>query len=188
MESHVPYDLLEHRHRFAVWAAARASQRGFTTVENLRGALEDTDIRSAPLNSEVLQLHSSAFEDLHRRWCTSICSALTRRGIPAVPYGRAAKLVAVYLKTTVIMGEGADTPLGHSIHPPVDRTLLRKLAASPRIQSPHKTAWCNTNWTQLGESEYYTLIAQLREVVPSDLPFWMLEEYWNASEDEEGAL
>ena len=110
---------------------------------------------------------------------------LNQRGIRTVKYGRAAKLVAVYLKTMVIVGEGADTPLGHSIHPPIDRTLIQRLAASPRIQSPHKTAWRNTSWTQLGESEYCTLITQLREVVPRDLPFWMLEEYWNASEDEE---
>jgi hypothetical protein len=102
-----------------------------------------------------------------------------------VTYGRAAKLVAVYLKTTVILGGGAYTPLGHSIHPPIDRTLLQKLGASPRVRSRHQTAWRNTSWTQLGESGYYTLIAQLRKVVPQDLPFWMLEEYWGVSEDEE---
>jgi hypothetical protein len=38
------YDVFEHRHRFAVWAAARAAQRGFVTVEKLRDALEATDI------------------------------------------------------------------------------------------------------------------------------------------------
>jgi hypothetical protein len=94
-------------------------------------------------------------------------------------------MVAVYLKATVIMGGGADTPVGSSIHPPIDRTLLQKLATSPKIRSPHQTAWRKTSWTQLGESEYYTLIAQLREVVPRGVPFWMLEEYWNATEDEE---
>jgi hypothetical protein len=36
--------VFEHRHRFAVWAAARAAQRGFVTVEKLRDALEATDI------------------------------------------------------------------------------------------------------------------------------------------------
>jgi len=185
MRSHVLYDLSEHRHRFAVWAAARASQRGFTTVENLRYALEATDIRSAISKPEFFKLRASEFEALHRRWCTAICSALDQREVRNVRYGRAAKLVAVYLKATVIMGGGADTPVGSSIHPPIDRTLLQKLAASARILSPHQTAWRKTRWTQLRESEYYTLIAQLREVVPRDSPFWMLEEYWNATEDEE---
>jgi hypothetical protein len=34
------YTIDIHRHNFAVWAAARAAQRGFTTVENLKAALE----------------------------------------------------------------------------------------------------------------------------------------------------
>lgn len=179
------YDLSEHRHRFAVWAAARASQRGFTTVENLRHALEATDIRSAMSSPKFLQVGSLEFEDLHRSWCSSICSALNQRRTPNVTYGRAAKLVAVYLKARVIMGEGANTPLGHNMHPPIDRILLQKLAVSSRIESPHQTEWRNINWTQLDEPEYYKLIAQLREVLPRDIPFWMLEEHWSPAEYDE---
>jgi hypothetical protein len=63
--------------------------------------------------------------------------------------------------------------------------LLQSLAACQRIKSPHKTAWRNTSWTQLDESSYYGLIGQLREVVPPNLPFWMLEEHWNATDDEQ---
>lgn len=184
--SHVLYDLSEHRHRFAAWAAARAAQRGFAGVEDLRSALKTTDIRVTISRPETSQVGPSEFENLHRRWCTAICSTWNRREIgKEMKYGRAAKLVAVYLKTVVIMGAGAETPLGRCIHPPIDRTLLHRLAASRQIQSPHKTAWRNTNWTQLGKSEYYTLTAQLRDAVPRDLPFWMLEEYWNVSDDEE---
>jgi hypothetical protein len=102
-----------------------------------------------------------------------------------VTYGRAAKLVAVYLKAMVIMGDLVDTPFGRSMHPPIDRLLLQKLASAPQIQSTHKTEWRNTNWTQLSEPEYYELVAQLREVVAGDAPFWMLEEYWSPTEVEE---
>lgn len=181
----MPYDLSEHGHRFAVWAAARAAQRGFTTVENLRDALQSTGIRNAVANPESLELRLSGFEALHRQWCSSICSALRHRRIPSGTYGRAAKLVAVYLKATVIMGDGANSPLGLSMHPPIDRTLLHTLAACARIESPHKSEWRNTNWTRLNEQGYYRLIAQLREVVPDSQPFWMLEQYWNMTEDEE---
>jgi len=48
----MPYDLAEHRHRFAVWAAARAAQRGFTTVKNLRAALQAADIRAVSCCSQ----------------------------------------------------------------------------------------------------------------------------------------
>ena len=135
------YSLSEHRHRFAVWAAARAAQRGFTTVENLCAALETTDIRHATSTSEALELRSTTFESLHRGWCTAIASVLDGRGIAGVSFGRAAKLVAVYLKAAVLMGEAANTPLGHLMHPPIDRTSLQNLAATPRIESPHKGAW-----------------------------------------------
>ncbi len=95
------YDLPEHRHRFAVWAAARASQHGFTTVEPLRDALQATDIRKVLSAPQTLQLSALQFDALHRRWCSSICSSLGQRRIAKVTYGRAAKLVAVYLKAIV---------------------------------------------------------------------------------------
>jgi hypothetical protein len=43
-------------------------------------------------------------------------------------------LVAVYLKATVIMGERWQSPFGRYLHPPIDRTLLQALAASPQVQ------------------------------------------------------
>ena len=178
------YSIAEHRHRFAVWAAARAAQRGFTTVENLKTALETTDLRSVVSNSELLQLRASGFKELHHTWCSSICSALIERGIGGVAYGRAAKLVAVYLKAMVLLGEAADTPFAHEMHPPIDRTLLQNLAVSLRIKSPHKAEWRNINWTQLNEPDYYLLADQLRAIVPKGMAFWMLEEFWSPTENE----
>jgi hypothetical protein len=42
----MPYDLVEHRHRFSVWAAARAAQRGLKggRIEVLRDALEQSGV------------------------------------------------------------------------------------------------------------------------------------------------
>ena len=184
MEPDVPYSLPEHRHRFAVWAAARAAQRGFTTVDELRGALEATDLRRSISGPEALELRSADFETMHRRWCASICATLAGRGIPGASYGRAAKLVAVYLKATVLMGEGAASPLARYMHPPIDRTLLQNLASAPRIESPHKAGWHVTSWTRLSEPSYYELVEQLRAVLPAGMPFWMLEEYWSPTEEE----
>jgi hypothetical protein len=184
----VTYGLAEHRHRFAVWAAARASQRGFTTVEQLRAALDATDIRTVLASPATLQLDSAGFDKAHRRWCRLICSALNKRQVPNVTYGRAAKLVAVYLKAMVIMGGDWDTPLGRNIHPPIDRILLKTLASSGSIQSPRKREWRSISWTRLTESEYYGLIEQLREVVASGSPFWAIEEHWQPSDAAEDAL
>ena len=156
------YDLAEHRHRFAVWAAARAAQRGFTTVGNLRQALESTDIRAFLATPQSFHVSAAEFDTVHRGWCSSIVSSLSHHQIANVSFGRAAKLVAVYLKATVIMGEGWNSSLGHNLHPPIDRILLQGLASSKRITSPHKVAWPSINWTQLNESAYFDLIVQLR--------------------------
>jgi hypothetical protein len=101
-----------------------------------------------------------------------------------VTYGRAAKLVAVYLKATVIMGECCDSSFGRNLHPPIDRLLLRGLARSARISSPHKATWGAINWTQLNETAYDELIRQLRDSMPDGAPFWTLEEYWEPAGSE----
>jgi len=101
---------------------------------------------------ETLQLGAVQFDALHRGWCSSICSTLTQRKIAGVTYGRAAKLVAVYLKATVIMGDGVNSSLEHHLHPPIDRILLQRMASSDRISSRHQRTWASINWTQLNES------------------------------------
>jgi hypothetical protein len=105
------YGLAEHRHRFAVWAAARAAQRGFTTVRNLRDALQATDIRAVLASPSTFEYSATQFDELHRQWCLSICASLADRGLSKEKgtYGRAAKLVAVYLKAIVMMGDQCDS-------------------------------------------------------------------------------
>jgi hypothetical protein len=187
-ENQVTYDLAEHRHRFAGWAAARAAQRNFTSVKNLRAALQATDIRRVLSDPQTLQLSQDQFNNQHRKWCRAICSRLATLGIKNATYGRAAKLVAVYLKATVIMAETCDSSLGRSLHPPIDRVLLRALASSTEITSRHQTEWRSINWTQLEEKPYYELIGQLREALPPGAPFWTIEEYWQPSDsDDDGS-
>ena len=180
----MPYDLSEHRHRFAVWAAARAAQRGFTTVKNLREALEATDIRDVIAARPTRDLSARDFNALHRRWCSSIQTTLIERGVRNVSYGRAAKLVAVYLKTVVTMSDACNSSFGRNVHPPIDRTLLQALASSAKITSPHQTEWRLINWTQLEGPAYDRLVGQLRRAIPKGAPFWTIEEYWQPSNTE----
>jgi hypothetical protein len=99
-----------------------------------------------------------------------------------VTYGRAAKLVAVYLKAIVLMGDSYNSPLGRNLHPPIDRILLRSLASLKSIASPHQKSWGGINWTELDEPAYHELISQLRDVIGAGAPFWVIEEYWQPSE------
>jgi hypothetical protein len=175
------YDYFEHCHRFAVWASARAAQRGFTSVDNLRDALESTNIRACLLEPDFFDTNKYAFDVLHRQWCNTIVKFLLNKGIANATFGRAAKLVAIYLKSMVVVGAHSQTPLAAVAHPPIDRLLLQKLA-SAKI-SDHKSLWTKTSWTKLDEKGYYELLTTLRTVLHESEPWWMLEQYWTVTND-----
>ena len=69
------------------------------------------------------------------------------------------------------------------IHPPIDRTLLQRLAATAAIDAPQRARWKSVAWTKLTEEEYYSLLAELRAVLADGDPWWKLEEYWNVASD-----
>jgi hypothetical protein len=176
------YDLFEHRHRFAVWAGARAAQRGFATVEDLRDALESTDIRQFVGDNRSLEINAADFEVRHRNWCSSIAEYLSERGVPNATFGRAAKLVAVYFKSMIIVGPHAMSALAAIVHPPIDRILLQNLGTSREIRSIHKKVWLQVSWTTLDERAYYTLLSQLRTVLAPSDPWWLLERHWTVTD------
>jgi hypothetical protein len=183
----VNYDITDHRHRFSVWAAARAAQRSFTSVDVLRDALEKcgvVDFLKAGGGAE--DIDDGRFAQLHRTWCRSIVDHLMVRGLEGVTFGRAAKLIAIYLKSMVVLGPGgADTSFARVAHPPIDSILLRNCSKAQDIDSRHKRGLRGVRWTQLDEASYYNLIDQLRTVVPSPEPFWKIERFWTVTNDSE---
>src|SRR5467141_2609385 len=124
------YQISEHRHRFSVWAAARATQRGFCDVGSLRKALEACGVREFLARPNFGDIDESGFDAIHRQWCRKIMASLRKARICDVTFGRAAKLIAMYLKSEVVLGPGSGTAFAHVAHPPIDGILLRKLAAS----------------------------------------------------------
>lgn len=173
------YGIEEHRHRFGVWAAARAAQRNFTSVDILREALEDADVRGFVRNCDVDSLDQATFEARHREMCNGIMARLMKSRIEnkeKITFGRAAKLLAVYLKSVVVLGERSGCALSRVAHPPIDRILLSNLAAN--TLSEYRKAWATERWTTLDEKRYYALIEELRTAINSGEPFWMLEQHW----------
>jgi hypothetical protein len=128
----------------------------------------------------------AGFKTRHREWCRAIMLSLTNAGVKNVTFGRAAKLVAVYLKSTVVLGTGHGSTLSKVAHPPIDSILLSNAAGSPEVVSPDKREWRKVRWTRLGEDAYYQLIGQLRTILAPDEPFWMLEQYWTVTDEPEG--
>jgi hypothetical protein len=165
----------QHKHNFSVWAAARASQRGFATVSELQTALEQSGVERFAKQPKKL----GSFDELHSGWCRAICATLESSGIANVTYGRAAKLVNVYLKSMVVL-QDMNSKAASVIHPPIDRILLRNIASDVAIDQHHRKLCRHTNWTQLDEDQYFELISILRELGGGE-PFWKIEKYWAPS-------
>ena len=170
------YSEYTHRHNFAVWAAARAAQRGFTNVEMLRDALEQSGIESFIEKPS----QESDFDNQHKLWCNSICDYLKEKGVQNVSYGRAAKLVNVYLKSMVVLNNISAKPAAF-IHPPIDRILLQNLAKKTADMETKKRLK-ESNWTQLEEPEYFDLIGILK-AINGNRPLWLVEEHWTVTNE-----
>lgn len=52
---------------------------------------------------------------------------LTKAKVEEASFGRAAKLIAIYLKTTIVLSGAENTTLGRVIHPPIDSILLKAM-------------------------------------------------------------
>ena len=104
-------------------------------------------------------------------------------------YGRAQKLVNVYLKSKLICGSvhHDDIRLAR-LHPPLDRELLEALNRLTRTQpfqhldSAFKKLWDfarakGNAWTDFDKMAYDAYLAAIK-ALQGELPLWAVEEYW----------
>ena len=176
------YSLGEHRHRFACWAAARAASMKFAGGSNraMRIALEESALPALLLGPPQAWPQSAAeFDRAHSRWCGDVVSSLHGQGVETATYGRAAKLVAVYVKAMIVCGDDAESALGEVAHPPIDRLLLQTLAKQPRFPSQLRRDWRRTSWTTLDIDGYDEVILSLRQAGLDYQGFWRVERWWS---------
>jgi hypothetical protein len=175
------YELHDHRHRFSVWAAARATQRGLCGVDTLAEALENCGVERFLRSADLNAIGRSDFDKRHREWCRSVVRFLKARGLGKATFGHAAKLLGMYLKSMVVLGPAFGTVFARVAHPPIDGILLSELSSSDGIKCGHRHAWGKVRWTQLDEATYYALIEELRSCAAADEPFWKLERFWTVT-------
>ncbi len=170
-----------HNHRYAAWCSARAAGRGLAGSTNtaIRNALERSDLPSALSGpSSSWPSTPDGFDETHQHWCEQILGALLQAGISKATFGRAAKIVAIYLKTRVVCGGGVDGPLRQFAHPPIDRVLLQALAKETSFSKSHRSLWRHTNWTELNAESYAKIIQSLRNEGLERGGFWRVEKWW----------
>ena len=173
------YSHFTHRHRFAAWAAARASQRGWVKTPAIIAAIEASGLSKLVAGRRAWPNTVPAFDRAHRDLCRQIAKHVQSKAKTKSTFGRAAKVVAVYLKSMVVFGPEHSSALARLAHPPIDRTLLKAIARDAQLDGNLRKICGECNWTELDEDGYYGLIAELRKHGLDKPSFWMLERYWD---------
>lgn len=162
------YSFKEHKHRYSIWTAARAVQRSFTTTSKISFVINKTSLRFFAESNEIID--QDKFDAQHRNWCQTIIKEFANIDIEC-SYGRAAKIVAIYLKTSFIICSDENSVMNKIIHPPIDSILLVSLSDINGLQGCK-----NIRWTKLNEEKYWELVAKVRlRLKRFD---WHLESHW----------
>lgn len=164
------YPFNDHLHNFAVWTAARATLRNFSTVKNIKTAIEKSELKYFTQNFPK-DLSQDNFDLFHRTCATKLISDLKELTDKKVSYGRASKIIAIYLKTAVVLPENGKGKICEVVHPPIDRILLKRL-----YKETKDNYFKDINWTTMDFKDYWGLVSHIR----SNYGFfnWKLETYW----------
>ena len=174
------YNIETHKHNFAVWTAARAVQRNFTNTKAIAGAIGKAELHKSVCAFEFESFSDKKFDSLHVEIANKILANLpVKKEDKREKYGRAAKIIAIYIKTYHILGNPTSS-LSKVAHPPVDRILLSKLYRNNGELKKLNVA--DTAWTNLSEKDYFEVINELRIVQEKHKLeyFWMIEAGWKA--------
>jgi hypothetical protein len=174
------YTFEEHIHRYAVWTAARAVNRDFAKTEVIRKAIEKSGMLKAYLDNPLTD--SQEYESWHGKCATSLVRSFKSVGIECA-FGRAAKIIAIYLKTAVILPNRGRGSVCKAIFPPIDSILLKALLSDPEIlkklKREDKELIRDVTWTKLDKSGY----TKLKRAISCYASFdWTLEIYWQPSD------
>ena len=188
------YSIEQHRHQFAVWTAARAVARAFVDTDRVRNAIDAAHIReTVEGGSSRWPLNERQIDELHDAWCERILDQWDRDKVYSTTskgkaksspvqrdscYGRAAKVVAIYLKTAVVLAGHEYEPFARLLHPPIDDGILKNLLKLNVRSETHRDLWKESRWTKLSKSDYLELIRSFREESLDVPAFWGMEEHW----------
>lgn len=170
------YTFTDHLHNYAVWTAARAVSRNFTDTKSIKSAIEKTDLKGLIDTKEDFTV--DRFDRFHRVTANQIINHLKsvdEKLENKATYGRAAKIIAIYIKTIIVVRDSGISNLAKIAHPPIDRILLTNASKVYKDFGLN-----NINWTQLTENKYFELIENLRTIEFDS--FWELEQYWSPTQ------
>lgn len=198
------YTMLEHRHRLAVWVAGRAySRQGSGHTMTVAQALIDNSGLSAISSPEDLPMPGDVDAFIHRliegvmlagrdipdhkHWKTGEIQSLE------CTYGRAQKLVNMYLKSKIVCAQFSEhSDRVSALHPPIDDQLIKAIqrhrgSCPEETKALFKKQWATarklgTRWTKFSQQTYDAYIAAIRSFL-AGRPLWQIEYLWLPSEE-----
>ncbi|HEV7379284.1 MAG TPA: hypothetical protein VGN64_05790 [Dyadobacter sp.] len=171
------YNLDQHTHNYAVWTAARAVQRGWKDAKTAKISAAISGSQIQQFADLLLITIVQDFDPLHKEYALRLIKSLKDQKLEDASYGRASKIIAIYLKTYVILR--GNTPIENLklIHPPIDKILLDNIST---IRGLEGINLCR--WTKLNKDGYWQIVEKIRNHFKEFN--WTLEEYWIPEKDD----
>jgi hypothetical protein len=174
----MPYDIQEHKHRFAAWAAGRAaSVKGCRfRVEQAKAIIDAAGLRQYIENPDALPSPANV-DDQHRVWRQAVIGAASQMDMQFT-HGVAAKLINIYFKAALVCGGDHQHNRIGCLHPPIDKVLLDELKRQNvgGLRREWRTA-SSTGWSNFDSDQYQSVIDNIRTAFPN-APLWEVEGYW----------
>jgi len=178
------YCIEKHKHHYGKWCAAAAYGRGLVGGGNelafklidLSGLCQVTGPDDIGQNVDEWQVSFMKKIEVEAK----------RLGVTNFTFGRAQKLVNIYLKTVLVCGGHHQHPSVALLHPPLDFELFKGLRSFlSKNRSKMRTARSafisaqklNSRWTKFSEDDYEAHIEVIK-LIMAGRPLYQIEEYW----------
>jgi len=178
------YSIEKHKHLYAKWCAAAAYGRRLAGGGN---ALAFDLIEASGLGKVTGPEHIDENVD---QWLIGFMEEIVDKaknlGVTDFSFGRAQKLVNIYLKTVLVCGGHHQNPRVALLHPPLDSELFKGLRT---YLSRNRTTLAearlvfiaaqkkNARWTKFSKEDYVAHINAIK-LLMAGKPLYEVEEHW----------
>lgn len=179
------YSIEKHKHMYAKWCAAAAYGRG------LAGGGNPLAFRLIEASGLDQVTGPERIEENVDEWQMSFMEKMKAEaaslGISDFSFGRAQKLVNIYLKTILVCGGHHHHQRVELLHPPLDSVLLKGLRTflwkNRNAMAEARSAFLaaqksQASWTKFSKVDYVAHIDAIKLLMIGK-PLYQVEKHWN---------
>ncbi|QLQ24421.1 MAG: hypothetical protein HZT41_05715 [Dechloromonas sp.] len=178
------YSIEKHKHLYAKWCAAAAYGRGLAGGGNTLAfkLIEASGLGKVTGPEDIGQ----NVDEWQIEFMKNIADNATNQGVTDFSFGRAQKLVNIYLKTVLVCGGHHKHERVALLHPPLDFQLFKGLRSfllkNRKTLAEARSAFIeaqklNPRWTTFSENDYRKHIEAIKLLMDGK-PLYQVEEHW----------